>query len=250
MLTLKNIQKKFQHNQVLKGIDLEVSDGSVVVLLGSSGSGKTTLLRCINQLEKADEGQLSLDGQEINLHNIKKQEVQYLRKSTAMVFQHYYLFRNKTVLENITEALCIVQSKSKSEANNIAEPLLESVGIWNKRDEYPSRLSGGQQQRVGIARAIALHPKLLLLDEPTSALDPELVGDILELITRIAKMGYTMLIVTHEIDFANHIADKIVFMDQGVILEEGSPREVILNPKFERTKQFLSRYNNTIEYSI
>lgn len=250
MLTLTNIQKKFHNNQVLKGIDLEVSDGSVVVLLGSSGSGKTTLLRCINQLEKADEGILCLDDYKVNLRNIPKHDVQYLRQNTAMVFQHYYLFKNKTVLENITEALCVVQKKSKAEANAIAEPLLESVGIWNKRNEYPSCLSGGQQQRVGIARAIALRPKLLLLDEPTSALDPEIVGDILQLIMRIAKLGYTMLIVTHEIDFANNIADKIVFMDQGVILEEGSPSKVISHPQYERTKQFLSRYNNMIEYNI
>lgn len=239
MVSLKNIHKSFGNNQVLKGIDLNINKGEVVVLLGPSGTGKTTLLRCINLLEIPDEGSVTIDGETVEAKKLtRKQSVQF-RRNTAMVFQHFNLLKNKTVLENVTEGLVVVQKKSKEGAREIALRELRKVGMEDKLDSYPSQISGGQQQRVGIARALALNPKVLLLDEPTSALDPELVDDFLNILRDIAKTGITMVIVTHEISFARDVATKVVFMDGGSIVEQGGPKEIFDHPKEERTIGFL-----------
>lgn len=241
MIKLENVQKSFGENQILKGIDLSVQTGEVVVILGPSGSGKTTLLRCINYLETADCGKLTLKEKTYDLNNASKHEVLEVRRNTAMVFQSYNLFYNKTALGNIMEPLVTVKKMNKQEAMQIARENLEKVGLADKADSYPSQLSGGQQQRIGIARAIALNPEVILFDEPTSSLDPELIGEVLEVIKKVAKEGRTMIIVTHEISFAEEVADKVVFVDGGVIIEQGTPEEVIKNPKQERTRKFLKR---------
>ena len=239
MLRLTGIEKQFKNNKVLRGIDLEVKKGEVVTVIGPSGSGKTTLLRCINFLEKPDEGTIEI-GEDLSIKAKKplKRDILQLRKRTAMVFQNYNLFQNKTVLENITEGLIVAQKSNKKDAINVAENLLKKVGLTEKRNAYPSSLSGGQQQRVGIARALALNPDVILFDEPTSALDPEMVGEVLNLMKTIAGEGITMIVVTHEIDFAREVSNYVVFMDEGLIVEEGTPEEVIVHPKKERTKQF------------
>jgi len=241
LIKLKNIQKTFKNNQVLKGIDLEVNKGDVLVIVGPSGSGKTTLLRCINYLEQPDSGVISVDGFSIEGSHASKKDILTLRRKTAMVFQHYNLFNNKTVLENVMEGLIISQNRKKAEAEKISTDLLKKVGLAEKLNDYPTQLSGGQQQRVGIARALALNPSVILFDEPTSALDPEMVGEVLAIIKEIAQEGITMVIVTHEIDFARDVATRVVFMDGGVIVEQGTPEEVLIQPKQERTKQFLKR---------
>jgi L-cystine transport system ATP-binding protein len=241
MISLKNIHKTYGDNQVLRGVDLTVKKGGVVVILGPSGSGKTTLLRCINFLEHADDGMIGIDGYIKNLKGISKKDIYEIRKKTAMVFQHYNLFKNKTVLENVMEGLVVVQKKSKDEARTTALRLLEKVGLSDKIDAYPSQISGGQQQRVGIARALALEPEVILFDEPTSALDPELVGEVLDIIRKVANEGITMIVVTHEIGFARDVADRVIFMDGGVILEEGKPEFILTNPQHDRTKEFLKR---------
>lgn len=241
MISIKNIHKTYGDNQVLKGVDLTVKKGGVVVILGPSGSGKTTLLRCINFLEHADDGMIGIDGYIKNFKGISKKDIYEIRQKTAMVFQHYNLFKNKTVLENVMEGLVVVQKKSKSEARAISIKLLEKVGLTDKVDSYPSQISGGQQQRVGIARALALEPEVILFDEPTSALDPELVGEVLDIIRKVANEGITMIVVTHEIGFARDVADRVVFMDGGVILEEGKPEFILTKPKHDRTKEFLKR---------
>ena len=241
MIEIKNVKKKFGKQEVLKDVSLKVDDGDVVVVLGPSGSGKTTLLRCINCLEKADAGTLSIGDTEVDLHKAGRKDKLKIRRKTAFVFQNYGLFQNKTAIQNITEGLIVGRKVPKAEAIKKAEEILEWVGMSDKRDAYPANLSGGQQQRIGIARAVALNPEVILFDEPTSALDPELVGEILEVIRKVSKTGITMIVVTHEMSFAQEVASKVVFMDGGVVVEEGTPREVFYNPKEERTKKFLTR---------
>ena len=239
MVEIKNVKKSFM--EVLKNVSLKVEHGEVVVILGPSGSGKTTLLRCISFLERADEGELKINDTEVNLKKANKKQINALRKNMAFVFQNYNLFANKTVLENVMEGLVVARKVPKKEAEEKALEALEWVGVLDKKDAYPSQLSGGQQQRVGIARAVVLNPEVILFDEPTSALDPELVGEVLDLIKKVAKKGITMIVVTHEISFAEEVASKIVFMDGGVVVEQGKPNEILVSPKEERTKEFLAR---------
>ncbi|MNS14076.1 L-cystine import ATP-binding protein TcyN [compost metagenome] len=250
MIEIRNITKTFGRQEVLKGIDLTVQKGEVVVILGPSGSGKTTLLRCLNFLEKPDSGTVSISGDQVNCKRPTKQEIHSLRKKTAMVFQHYNLFKHKTVLENVMEGLVIVRKLDRVEAKVKSIEVLEKVGLGDKLDMYPSQLSGGQQQRVGIARALALEPEVILFDEPTSALDPELVGEVLSVIRKIAAEGITMIVVTHEMGFARDVSNHVVFMDGGVIVEEGKPNEIFRSPKEERTKQFLKRITPELTYDI
>ena len=241
MIKLSNVKKSFGKIEVLKDVTLEVRDGEVITILGPSGSGKTTLLRCINFLERADAGIMDFDEDHIELKSASKKEILKIRRETAFVFQNYGLFANKTALQNVMEGLTIVQKMKKDEARKKAEETLEWVGLFDKKDNYPSQLSGGQQQRVGIARAVALNPKVILYDEPTSALDPELVGETLEVIKKVSKTGITMIVVTHEMAFAEDVADRVIFMDGGVVVEQGRPEDIFYHPKEERTKQFLSR---------
>ena len=243
-----NVTKSFHGNQVLKGIDLEVKRGEVVVLLGPSGSGKTTFLRCINQLETIDGGRIWVDGdlmgyadKDGTLHRLTDKRIAAQRREIGMVFQRFNLFPHKTALENIMEAPTQVKRISKSEARSRGIELLDRVGLKDKPTAYPAQLSGGQQQRVAIARALAMDPKLMLFDEPTSALDPELVGEVLSVMRELATAGMTMIVVTHEMGFAREVADRVVFMDGGVVVEEGAPRDVINNPRHKRTQSFLSR---------
>ncbi|MEH6938719.1 amino acid ABC transporter ATP-binding protein [Bacillus sp. JJ664] len=250
MITLENVSKSFGKNQVLKGIDLTVNKGEVVAILGPSGSGKTTLLRCINHLEKPNKGKITIDNFQVDFSRASKTEILALRQKTAMVFQQFNLFKNKTVVENVMEGLIIAKKLSKEEAFKKSVELLEKVGLGNKLNSYPVQLSGGQQQRVGIARALALNPDVILFDEPTSALDPELVGEVLSIIRKIAKEGITMIIVTHEMAFARDVANHVVFMDEGVIVEEGNPKEIFQYPKEERTIQFLKRFSEEEMYYI
>ncbi|WP_312185269.1 amino acid ABC transporter ATP-binding protein [Lactococcus raffinolactis] len=241
MLNIRKLHKQFGSHEVLRGIDLTVNQGDVVVILGPSGSGKTTLLRSINFLEPADSGTIELDGKTIEIAKATKQDVRSIRKHTGFVFQNYNLFANKTAEQNITEGLIYGLGLSKKEASVIAQEVLGKVGLREFAHHYPSQLSGGQQQRVGIARAIAAEPKVLLFDEPTSALDPELVGDVLAIMKSLAKAGKTMVVVTHEMGFAREVASEVVFMDGGVIVEQGRPEEIFEFPKEERTQQFLAR---------
>ena len=241
MLEIKNVKKSFKNLDVLKDVSLKIEDGEVVVILGPSGSGKTTLLRSISFLERADEGTLVLGEKTVSLKKASKKDINELRKNMAFVFQNYNLFANKTVLENVMEGLVVARKVPKKEARERALEALEWVGVLDKKDAYPSELSGGQQQRVGIARAVVLNPEVILFDEPTSALDPELVGEVLELIKKVAKKGITMIVVTHEISFAEEVASKIVFMDGGHVVEEGKPSEILVSPKEERTREFLAR---------
>ncbi|GHU42419.1 arginine ABC transporter ATP-binding protein [Bacilli bacterium] len=241
MLNIRNLHKQFGSHEVLRGIDLTVNQGDVVVILGPSGSGKTTLLRSINFLEPADTGTIELDSELIEIATASKSEIRSIRKQTGFVFQNYNLFANKTAEQNITEGLIYGLGLSKTEAKTIAQNVLEKVGLREFAHHYPSQLSGGQQQRVGIARAIAAEPKVLLFDEPTSALDPELVGDILAIMKSLAKAGKTMVVVTHEMGFAKEVASEVVFMDGGVIVEQGRPEDIFEFPKEERTQQFLAR---------
>lgn len=250
MLEINNVHKAFHKNEVLKGVSIKVNKGDVVVILGPSGSGKTTFLRCINFLEKADAGEIVFDNQGILFSEASKKEINNIRKKTAFVFQNYNLFQNKTALENVTEGLIIARKVPKHEAITIAKRSLDKVGLSDKYDSYPSKLSGGQQQRVGIARAIAVNPEVILFDEPTSALDPELIGEILAVMKSLAREGITMIVVTHEMSFAQDVANHIVFMDGGVIVEEGPPDQIFKQPKEERTKQFLRRIINDYDYSI
>jgi len=250
MIELKNIQKSFKKNPVLKGIDLQVNKGDVLVIVGPSGSGKTTLIRCINYLERPDEGTISVDGFSIEGKHASKKDILNLRRKTAMVFQQYNLFKNKTVLANVMEGLIVAKKMKAADAREISIDLLQKVGLAEKINDYPTQLSGGQQQRVGIARALALNPSVILFDEPTSALDPEMVGEVLAIIKKIAGDGITMVIVTHEIDFAREVANRVVFMAEGVVVEQGTPEEVLIHPTHERTKQFLRRLVREPEYTI
>ncbi|WP_449600811.1 amino acid ABC transporter ATP-binding protein [Paenibacillus sp. Marseille-Q9583] len=244
MIEILNLHKSFGELQVLKGIDLEMEHGKVLVIIGPSGSGKTTLLRCFNLLEVPDQGSLALSDIKINFTDNKKipqKSILALRQKTGMVFQSYNLFPHMTALGNVMEGQVTVQKRSKDEARERALQLLTKVGLADKADAYPHQLSGGQQQRVAIARAMAVDPEVLLFDEPTSALDPELVGEVLKVIKQLAAEGMTMVIVTHEMKFAADVADRIILMDGGHILEQGTPQEVLEHPQHPRALQFLNR---------
>ena len=243
-----NVTKSFHHNEVLKGIDLDVDRGQVVCLLGPSGSGKTTFLRCINQLETIDGGRIWVDGDLMGyedrsgtLHRLTDKRIAAQRREIGMVFQRFNLFPHLTALENIMEAPIQVKGEKKKAVCERALALLDQVGLKDKPNAYPAQLSGGQQQRIAIARALAMQPKLMLFDEPTSALDPELVGEVLRVMRQLAQDGMTMIVVTHEMGFARDVADRVVFMDGGVVVEQGPPSEVISNPQHERTRSFLRR---------
>ena len=241
MLKLENIEKSFDKKEILKGISLEVKDGEIAALIGPSGTGKTTLLRCINFLARADSGKITIDDITVDAKTARKKEILEICRHSGMVFQSYNLFRNKTVLENVTEGLIFVKKISKKEAEEIAKKELDKVGMLEHIDKYPGQISGGQQQRVSIARAMAMKPSILLMDEPTSALDPELSKEVLVTIKKVADQGVPVLIVTHEIDFAREVSHKVIFMENGVVVEEGTPREIFVEPKQERTKQFIAR---------
>ncbi len=248
MVRARQVHKRFGANTVLRGIDLEVERGQVCCLLGPSGSGKSTFLRCVNHLERVDGGELAVDGELVGyrrhrgrLHELSDREVSRRRRDIGMVFQRFNLFPHKTALENVVEAPITVLGAGRAEARADAERLLETVGLADRAHHYPAQLSGGQQQRVAIARALAMRPKLMLFDEPTSALDPELVGDVLDVIRELAATGMTMVVVTHEIGFAREVGDLAVFMDDGVVLERGDPRQVLVEPQHERTRAFLAK---------
>jgi cystine transport system ATP-binding protein len=246
LLTVRKLRKAFGSHEVLKSVDIEVRRGEVVALIGPSGSGKTTVLRCLNGLEVPDAGIVDFAGQPaVDFSGpVSKKQLSALRDRSAMVFQHYNLFPHKTVLENIIEGPVQVQKRPKAEAIAEARELLARVGLSAKEKSYPFELSGGQQQRVGIVRALALRPQLLLFDEPTSALDPELVGDVLAVIKELADEGWTMVVVTHELAFARQVADEVIFMDGGVVVERGHPDTVLRDPREERTRQFVDRLLN------
>lgn len=247
MLAAREVYKSFGHNMVLHGITLDVAEGDVMCLIGPSGSGKSTFLRCINHLEVVDRGRIYVDGQLVGyrviggrLHERKPREVCRERRSIGMVFQHFELFPHWTALENVIEAPTRVKCEPRTVATRRGKELLVRVGLEDKMNAYPRQLSGGQQQRVAIARALAMEPKLMLFDEPTSALDPELVGEVLEVMRQLAQSGMTMVVVTHEIGFARDVADTVVFMDGGVVVESGSPDQVLVHPQHDRTRSFLS----------
>ncbi|MFI2707951.1 amino acid ABC transporter ATP-binding protein [Nocardioides sp. CER28] len=237
-MDVRELRKSFGSNEVLKGIDFHVSNGQVVCVIGPSGSGKSTLLRCVNMLEAPTSGQIFVEGDEITDPDA---DVDALRSRIGMVFQQFNLFPHMTVLRNLTIAQEKVRGRSRSEAVEVARRNLAKVGLADREDAYPAHLSGGQQQRVAIARALSMDPDMMLFDEPTSALDPELVGDVLAVMKELATEGMTMMVVTHEMGFAREAGDKLVFMDDGVIVEEGDPREVLADPKHERTRAFLSK---------
>ncbi|GID31804.1 amino acid ABC transporter ATP-binding protein [Paractinoplanes brasiliensis] len=248
MVRADNVHKSFGSLEVLKGIDLVVKPGEVCCVLGPSGSGKSTFLRCVNHLEKINAGRILVDGELVGyrerggkLHELAEKDVAKQRRSIGMVFQRFNLFPHMTVLDNVMEAPCRVKRENKAEVRDRATGLLERVGLGSKMGNYPGQLSGGQQQRVAIARALAMRPKLMLFDEPTSALDPELVGEVLDTMKDLAADGMTMVVVTHEIGFAREVGDNLIFMDGGVVVEQGPPREVIANPQHERTRAFLSK---------
>ncbi len=248
MVKAEGVHKRFGRLEVLCGVDLEVGRGQVFVIIGPSGSGKSTFLRCINHLEKINAGRLSVDGELVGyrqqgdrVYELKEREVARKRAEIGMVFQRFNLFPHMTVLGNVIEAPCRVSGLPRAQALERARDLLAQVGLADKADSYPAQLSGGQQQRVAIARALAMDPKLMLFDEPTSALDPELVGEVLEAMKKLAAIGMTMIVVTHEMGFAREVGDYLVFMDQGVIVEAGKPTEVLARPQHQRTKSFVAR---------
>lgn len=238
MIEVKGLHKSFNGNEVLKGINENIDEGEVVVVIGPSGSGKSTFLRCLNLLEKPDSGEIWVDEQQINVSGVNKNQV---RQKMGMVFQHFNLFPHLTVKKNITLAPVKLKKFTKEEADKKANELLRIVGLEEKADAFPKSLSGGQQQRIAIARALAMEPEIMLFDEPTSALDPEMVGEVLEVMKNLAKSGMTMVVVTHEMGFAREVASRILFMDEGQILERGTPEEIFENPKNDRTKEFLSK---------
>ena len=244
MLEIQEIHKSFGEREVLKGVGLTVEKGAVVAILGPSGSGKTTLLRCINFLEKADSGSLLFDGERVDLAHVSRADVARLRRKTAFVFQSYNLFRNKTVLQNVTEGLIVARRMHKDQAEAIAVQMLEKVGMADRCSQYPHQLSGGQQQRVAIARALATSPEIIYFDEPTSALDPELTGEVLDVMRQLAAEGMTMLVVTHEMGFARDVSSHVIFMEDGHIIESAPSAEFFANPRQERTRVFLSRIAN------
>ena len=242
MLQIRNLRKSFGDLQVLKSIDLDVNKGDVVAILGPSGSGKTTMLRCLNFLEKSDDGTMLFDDQRVDLARVTHAEANALRRRTGFVFQSYNLFANKTALQNVTEGLIIARKMPRRRAEEIARAALVKVGMDDRADYYPSQLSGGQQQRVAIARAMAADPEIIYFDEPTSALDPELTGEVLAVMRSLAGEGRTMLVVTHEMDFARHAANRVVFMEQGVIVEQNTAEAFFNDPQQPRTKEFLQTY--------
>lgn len=250
MLQIRNLKKKFDQLQVIEDISCHIQKGEVVSILGSSGSGKSTFLRCINLLEQPDSGTIYFEDEEFSFQEITKKDKLFLRRNIGMVFQNYNLFVHKTALQNVMEGLITVKKLGKKEAEKVAYACLEKVGLGEKANCYPEMLSGGQQQRVAIARVLALSPKVILFDEPTSALDPELVNEVLTVIRDLAKLQVTMMIVTHEMKFAYDISDRILFFDKGRILEEGTPTEIFLNPKEQRTREFLKDVTISHSYEI
>jgi len=238
MIQIKSLHKKFGSHEVLKGIDLEVSAGEVCVIMGPSGSGKSTLLRCINRLEEITSGTVIVDDHDVMDKNT---DINFVRTEAGMVFQQFNLFPHMTALGNVTLGPIKVRKMPRRDAEKLGRQLLASVGLADKADVYPDHLSGGQKQRVAIARSLSLKPKVMLFDEPTSALDPELVGEVLEVMKRLGREGMTMVVVTHEMGFAREVADRVIFMDEGVIVEENTPEEIFSNPQNERTKSFLSK---------
>jgi polar amino acid transport system ATP-binding protein len=238
VIRVDNLHKNFGNLEVLKGVSLEVKKGEVLVIIGPSGSGKSTILRCINLLEEPTKGDIYIEGEKIN---DKKADINKIRQKVGMVFQHFNLFPNMTAIANITLAPVKVKKMDKKDAEDIAIKLLKKVGLEDKRDSYPVKLSGGQKQRLAIARALAMQPDVMLFDEPTSALDPEMVKEVLNVMKELANEGMTMIVVTHEMGFAREVADRVIFVDDGVIVEEGTPREVFENPKSPRTKEFFSK---------
>lgn len=238
MLEVRNLKKSFGKNEVLKGIDENIKKGEVVCVIGPSGSGKSTFLRCLNLLEEPTSGDVFLDGEKINDPSV---DINKVREKLGMVFQNFNLFPHKTVLENIIMAPVKVKGQSVEDATVKAEELLKTVGLLDKKNEYPKSLSGGQKQRVAIARALAMDPEAMLFDEPTSALDPEMVGDVLQVMKDLSEQGMTMVVVTHEMGFAREVADRVVFLDDGYLVEEGTPEEIFDNPKEDRVKDFLSK---------
>lgn len=248
-LEVQGLHKRFGEVEVLKGISLQASEGEVISILGSSGSGKSTMLRCINLLEQPNDGRIIVDGETIGLVKERdgttrvadRKQVERIRSKLGMVFQSFNLWSHKTILENLIEAPMHVQGRARAECIEEAEALLVKVGIFDKKNQYPSHLSGGQQQRAAIARALAMHPKVMLFDEPTSALDPELVGEVLRVMRSLAEEGRTMLVVTHEMSFARDVSNRVIFLHKGVIEEEGSPSEMFANPSTERFRQFITR---------
>ena len=246
MLEVDQIRKSFGDLEVLKQVNLQVNKGDVVAILGPSGSGKTTLLRCLNFLENADSGELNFDGERFLLGHVSKKDAARLRKKTAFVFQNYNLFRNKTALENVTEGLIIGRKMPKADAVKLGRQALEKVGLSDREDSYPSQLSGGQQQRVAIARAIATKPEIIYFDEPTSALDPELTGEVLAVMRTLAEEGQTLLVVTHEMGFAQNVSNQVVFMEHGVVVEAGDSYSFFHSPREERTRSFLQTLSGQI----
>ena len=241
ILEAKGIEKSFGEAKILKGLDLSIDKGDVVAILGRSGSGKTTLLRCLDFLEKADGGTLIFDGVSYDLKTISKKDIRELRKKTGFVFQNYNLFSNMTALENVMEGLVTARKINKKEALETSLSMLEKVGMLEWKDHYPIQLSGGQQQRVAIARALATKPEVIYFDEPTSALDPELTGEVLTVMKKLAEEGMTMIVVTHEMGFARRVANRVVFMEEGRVLEEGDPETIFTSPKEKRTQEFINR---------
>ena len=238
MIQVTNLHKKFDNLEVLKGIDEHIGKGEVVVVIGPSGSGKSTFLRCLNLLEDVTDGHIVVDGEEITGQKVNVNEI---RQKMGMVFQHFNLFPHLTIMGNITLAPVLLKKMTKEEAEKKGRELLKRVGLEDKADAYPNQLSGGQKQRVAIARALAMNPEIILFDEPTSALDPEMVGEVLEVMKDLAKSGMTMVIVTHEMGFAREVASRVIFMDQGIVMESGTPEQIFSNPQNERTKLFLSK---------
>ncbi|WP_394154544.1 amino acid ABC transporter ATP-binding protein [Vibrio maritimus] len=241
MIKLENIHKQFGDTEVLKGIDIDIKQGEIIVIIGSSGTGKSTLLRCVNFLEQADEGTITIDDVKVDCQSHTKAEVLALRRKTGFVFQNYALFAHMTARQNIAEGLITVKGWKKDQALEKAQQILDDIGLGDKGDQYPASLSGGQQQRVGIGRAMALQPELLLFDEPTSALDPEWVGEVLNLMKKLATQHQTMLVVTHEMQFAKEVADRVIFMANGHIVEQGTPEQIFNDPQDIQLKKFLNQ---------
>ncbi len=243
MISVSGLKKNFGDNEVLRGVDIDIRKGEIVTVIGPSGAGKTTFLRSLNWLDVPDSGKIRIDDVSVDAEHITRKDIRALRGKTAMVFQHYNLFRNKTVLENVTESMILVKKIPKDKAEKLGRDYLSRVGLADKANAYPSFLSGGQQQRVGIARALAVDPSVILFDEPTSALDPEWVNEVLTVMTEIAREGMTMVVVSHEMRFVRHVSTRVVLLDEGIIQEDGDPDQVFHYPKNERTVQFLRQAN-------